>query len=274
MYKLLGADQREYGPAALELVIQWISEGRVDANTKAQAEGSAEWKPLSSFPEFAPALSAKAARTPPPRAGVIDSKQFAAEVLARSPRIDTFRCVGRAWELVVNHFWLFVGAAAVLYVINYAAPILVGVTHGGLYLLALKLIRGQKAEFTDVFGGFSDLFLQLLLVGIVAGLLTAVGFFFCVIPGIYLAVAWLFAIPLVADKRLDFWPAMEVSLRVVNRDWWQFFLLVLLNVGLVILGLLACGVGVFVAIPVAMCAIAYAYEDIFSTPSPTPTHSV
>ena len=61
MYKILGADQKEYGPISADAVRQWITEGRVTGPTSAQAEGSAEWKPLSQFAEFAPAFAAKGA---------------------------------------------------------------------------------------------------------------------------------------------------------------------------------------------------------------------
>ena len=32
-----------------------------------------------------------------------------------------------------------------------------------------------------------------------------------IIPGVYLMVGYLFASPLVVDRRLDFWPATELS---------------------------------------------------------------
>jgi prepilin-type processing-associated H-X9-DG protein len=56
MYKLLGGDGKEYGPASAEQVRQWIVEGRADAHTQALTEGSGEWKALAEFPEFAAAL--------------------------------------------------------------------------------------------------------------------------------------------------------------------------------------------------------------------------
>jgi hypothetical protein len=56
MYKIIGADRREYGPVELERLRQWIAEGRVDGWTLVQAEGGTEWKPLASFPELAALL--------------------------------------------------------------------------------------------------------------------------------------------------------------------------------------------------------------------------
>ncbi len=53
MYKIIGADQKQYGPVSADELRQWIAEGRANANTMIQAEGQTEWRPLSSFPEFA-----------------------------------------------------------------------------------------------------------------------------------------------------------------------------------------------------------------------------
>jgi hypothetical protein len=54
-YKIIGADLIEYGPVSAEQIRQWIAEGRVDSQTKLQAEGGGEWKRLAEVPEFAAA---------------------------------------------------------------------------------------------------------------------------------------------------------------------------------------------------------------------------
>jgi hypothetical protein len=63
MYKLLGGDQKEYGPVSADQLRQWIAEGRANGQTLVQADGGA-WKPLSTFPEFADALPAGPAGPP------------------------------------------------------------------------------------------------------------------------------------------------------------------------------------------------------------------
>jgi hypothetical protein len=52
MYRIIGADGREYGPISAEQLRQWIAESRANAATRVQVEGSPEWKPLASLPEF------------------------------------------------------------------------------------------------------------------------------------------------------------------------------------------------------------------------------
>jgi len=57
MYKIIGADGREYGPITADQLREWIVEGRANAQTRAQAEGTAQWKPLTEYVEFAPLLA-------------------------------------------------------------------------------------------------------------------------------------------------------------------------------------------------------------------------
>lgn len=66
MYKIIGGDQKEYGPVTAADIRQWIAEHRLNAHSKVLAEGSADWKPLSEFPEFADALRAGPQPAPTP----------------------------------------------------------------------------------------------------------------------------------------------------------------------------------------------------------------
>lgn len=56
MFKIIGADLKEYGPISAEQLRQWIAEGRVNAQTKVLPEGALEWKTMADLPEFAPLL--------------------------------------------------------------------------------------------------------------------------------------------------------------------------------------------------------------------------
>ncbi len=273
VYKIIGNDGQQYGPVTAEQLREWIASGRANAQTLTQTEGSADWKPLSSFPEFAEALAAKSTGGTPPRLAAApappDGEGLAAEVLARDYHLGIGSCLSRGWDLVMKNFWLLVGAAFVTGLIQGTVFLLVGPCMGGMYLLCLKLIRGQRAEFGDAFAGFTQAFLPLFLAGLVMWLLETLGLALCILPGIYLAVAWLFAFPLVIDRKLDFWPAMEASRQVVTKHWWILFGLILAGAGVCLLGLLACCVGVYVAQPVVLAALAYAYEDVFGAQRPS-----
>ena len=208
MYKIIGADQKEYGPVAVDQVNTWILEGRANGQTLAQAQGSSEWKALLSFPEFASVLAAKFPS--PPLVGSADPAATANAALARGVDVNIGECLSRGWRLFRNNFGLFLGASLVVLLIRFG--------------LGFVPIIGPLAYFLifgDLFAGFSQDFVQFMLTGIVTSVLVSIALLFCVLPGIYLVVAWKFSLALVADKRLEFWTAMESSRRVITRYWFQ-----------------------------------------------------
>ena len=85
--------------------------------------------------------------------------------------------------------------------------------------------------------------MPLLLLSLVAGLFIGIGTILLIIPGVYLVVAYLFASYLVVDRRLDFWPAMELSRLTVNPRWFGYFAFMLLLALLNLAGALLLGLG-------------------------------
>jgi hypothetical protein len=64
MYKIIGADGKEYGPVTLDQLRAWIDQGRVNSQTRIQEAGATEWKTASQFPELTAAMA-----SPNPRLG-------------------------------------------------------------------------------------------------------------------------------------------------------------------------------------------------------------
>jgi DNA-directed RNA polymerase subunit RPC12/RpoP len=193
------------------------------------------------------------------------------------------------------------------YLSSILSIVLTGPLMGGLWLFYLKKVRGEEAGINDAFEGFRQRFGQLLLgnfiPGLLAGLcvvpmviviviglimfsenrggspfdsgagiaLVSVGGLFAIVGicgMIYLSTCWMFTLPLVADKGMNFWSAMGLSRKVVIKHWWMT-LLVLVVVGLVgSLGALACGIGLLVSGPVAFAALACAYDKLFGDLAP------
>jgi hypothetical protein len=299
MYKIIGADQKEYGPVTAEQLRQWTVDGRANAQTLVQPEGSTDWQPLSAFPELNPAAAPLGAATEGYQ------EPFNPDAIAdRDYQLDIGSCLSRGWALVKSNLGLMVGATVLVMLISNGCsliPILGmvlglvinGPLYGGLYWLVLRLIRGEEASIGDAFAGFSRAFGQLVLVVIVTGLLTLLSAILLIaavalgathlvplavaivlgiigiLPPIYLSICWAFTMPLVVDKQIDFWSAMQLSRQQVSRHWWAVFGLMLVGGLLAVLGLIACLVGILVTLPIFLGAIMYAYEDIFGGPYQT-----
>jgi hypothetical protein len=178
-----------------------------------------------------------------------------------------------------------------------------GAIMGGVWNFYVRKARGQSAGVADAFSGFGPRFWQLLLavlipvlflmvlvvvlvIPLVFGLVALAprsgnagpepAFLMVLIPGFLLAwllivagqLLWLFAVPLVMDKGYGFWPAMEISRKVVGKHFWRnlLFFLVAGLVGMV--GVLACGLGLLVTGPVAFGMIVQHYERLFGELAP------
>jgi len=232
-------------------------------------------------PPFAP--------QPPPRP---DPATF----LVRDYHLDIARCLSRGWALLKAHFWPLVGITALMLLLMaitdsifarlgeiHTEPghelydgtpllglLLFGPLYGGLMLFFLKTMRGEPVTVETAFSGFGPRFLHLFLVHLVASFLIGLGFVCCILPGIYLLVSWSFALVLVMDQGLDFWPAMELSRKMVGKHWWLMLACLLLLGILAVSGMLACGIGLLLTIPVALASFLYAYVDVFGLANPPP----
>jgi len=65
MYKIIGGDQKEYGPVPFEGILEWIRGNQANAQTLIQKEGG-PWVPLGSLPEFAAHLPSAMGAGPSP----------------------------------------------------------------------------------------------------------------------------------------------------------------------------------------------------------------
>lgn len=131
----------------------------------------------------------------------------------------------------------------------------------GFFIAAHRLNRKQTLSLDNMFEGF-QLFLPLFLFSLISGILTFFGFLALILPGIYLAVAWAFAVPIIVFAKADFWEAMEMSRKLIHKEWFSFFGFLLVVLLINILGALLCGIGLLFTVPITSCAIYAAYEDI------------
>jgi|HubBroStandDraft_1064217.scaffolds.fasta_scaffold24389_2 hypothetical protein len=263
MYTIIGGDGKEYGPVTVEQIRAWITGGRANLSTKVRREGTDSWKSIADCPEITGSAATAGA-------GAIS----AAPLVERDVKLDIMSCYERSWNLLKANFGPLFGVSLLITLVYcvllgvekhglfFIGPIFNKVIAAGLLYYFLLTIRGQKPTVGDAFAGFTKAFLVLVVVGILFTALVTVGTICLILPGIYLAVAYSFAGILAVDKRLGFWESMETSRKVITRNWWRVFGLLLLSIPLLILGALALGVGVLVAIPLIVGALVYAYEDL------------
>lgn len=86
--------------------------------------------------------------------------------------------------------------------------------------------------------------------------------FLTMLPIIYLSVAWSWTNFFIVFKKMDFWPAMEASRKIIGKKWFSIFGFGIVLMFLVFFGFLCLIVGAFIAVPVATIATFIAFEQI------------
>lgn len=132
----------------------------------------------------------------------------------------------------------------------------------GYFIVARRLDKGKTIVFDHFFDGFK-MFMPLFLLTIISAIVIFIGFIALIIPGIYLSVAYTFAIFFIIFEKLDFWEAMEASRKIVAREWFSVFVLVIALGLLNFLGLMAFGIGLLFTVPISYAALYVAFDDIW-----------
>ena len=183
--------------------------------------------------------------------------------------------IQQGWELYKANIGAWIVASLLAIVISVATlGILSGPMMAGLAWMALVLVdrKEPKLQMGDVFKGF-DYFLQSFLFYLVWGvimlaisvisLIPCIGALVVIVVSIALETALMFGMFLIVDKKMEFWPASMLSLNVVKPNFFPFLGLLVVAMLIGHVGAIACGIGVIVTMPIAVCILAVAYRNVF-----------
>ena len=113
----------------------------------------------------------------------------------------------------------------------------------------ILLISTKKAGFLiceiyigDIAKGF-NVFVPTLLAGILINIFVSIGYFFLIIPGIVISALYIFALPLIIEKNMDFWQTMETSRKLVSRNIFELSIFMLVLMIFLVIGFILLLVG-------------------------------
>ena len=133
----------------------------------------------------------------------------------------------------------------------------------GIIMMAINYSRGENIELKSIFN-YYHLMGKLALAGILIYVMTIIGFVLLVLPGIYLTIAYVFTLPLIADKGMDVWEAMELSRKTVTKHWFKVFGLLFLLALIFLAGMMTFGIGLIWAVPLMFLTLyGLLYRSIF-----------
>lgn len=132
----------------------------------------------------------------------------------------------------------------------------------GINMVGIRRAADQPISFNEIFSHFGRT-VPLLITAVVMMVLVYLGLILLIIPGLYLSIAYMLAIPLVVERGLSPWQALEASRKAITQHWFKVFGLFLL-LGLIVgLSAIPLGIGLVWTIPLMIIAMGILYRTIF-----------
>jgi len=175
---------------------------------------------------------------------------------------DIMEVMSEAWQKISGAK----GAMWVGILVMYAATFVLQMVAGGIAAaLGEGSVLGIAIALTVQLAGQAIAYVVTLLgVYLLMTLLAMVGFLFLILPGVYLIIAYSLAAPLVIDRGLGVWEALETSRKAITNHWFKVFGLGLLASLAAGLGMvLTLGIGIVWAMPFFFMVYGVLYNRIF-----------
>jgi len=181
----------------------------------------------------------------------------------------------QGFSLYRDNFLILLLTTAIAIACTFASfGLLFGPLGAGVFLIALRLQDGEspKPEVGEVFKGFENfgqtflcslsIFAAYIIGGSIFEMIPLVGGLFSIVWNIALGAATIFALAIVADEKIDFWPAILKSYNIVRQDPLPFAVFSLLLGLISASGLIVLFVGVVLTAPIYFASISVAYRDV------------
>ncbi|MGE2719196.1 hypothetical protein [Mycolicibacterium celeriflavum] len=101
-----------------------------------------------------------------------------------------------------------------------------------------------------------------IIASVIVGLLTSIGFALCFIPGLIVVIFTMFTVIALLDRNLSPIDAIKASFDIAKNNFGQVLVTLLVVIAVTVVGALLCGVGLFVALPLAALIEVYAYRKL------------
>lgn len=158
-------------------------------------------------------------------------------------------------------FQLYSGLSGLLSVL--LAPLFVGVIY-----LANQYNFKQKLEFSDLFIGYKQNFVNILIYGVISSIVTTIAFMLCFLPGFFVLPFFLIGYPIILFENASFSDALSKSFAIAKENYGVFLLTSFLGILISIAGIVLCGIGIIATIPFYLIVMYSTYCAFCGRPRP------
>ncbi len=215
--------------------------------------------------------------------------------------IKPFECMKEGWELIKDQYWLFFAIVLVGMLVAGFIPfgIGLGAMYCGIYYTMFQKMDGKRFEFGDLFKGFNYFMPALIatlifiipifiltiiqvvsVFGIMASMTDSRGriddsaifalYGTLIVEGVITALIVscihafiMFTYPLIVERNLSGMEAFKLSTKAVWKNLGGVVGLILAEFVIGFIGYLACGIGLYLVLPIMFAGVLVAYRKVF-----------
>ncbi len=143
------------------------------------------------------------------------------------------------------------------------ASFMTSVLTAGLLYMGVKWVKDGEISWKMVFAGFKRFF-AIFFAFLFMTLMVVSGFVLLVLPGIYLAVGYMMTLPLIIEKGMQPWEAMETSRKAIHKVWWKMLGIFIVMEVILVAACIPAGLGLIWAIPMYVVLFGVIYRILFN----------
>lgn len=153
------------------------------------------------------------------------------------------------------------------------AVIFGGLLNAMLCRAAIEDLNDRRPQVGECFATAISVLLPLIAIGLVSGIAIAIGLVLLVVPGIYLALGWAVAVPVLVQEREGVFGSLSRSRALTKGSRWRLFAMFLvvlvvlwvLQIPLGLISLLGASIGPAAVAPAISAGISATLSSVFST---------
>ena len=150
--------------------------------------------------------------------------------------------------------------------ISYIVGLFLYPMYAGFLYLIHKANNNQSLSFGDLFIGYKQNTAQIILYGLITGILTGIGFALCVLPGIILGTMLFLGLPIVFFENKTAIEGIQKSFEICKNNFWTILGIAFLSVLISLSGVLLCCIGIVITMLFVFASMYSAYCAYCGTP--------
>jgi uncharacterized membrane protein len=152
------------------------------------------------------------------------------------------------------------GTMLIMFVGFIAIMVVAFIMMGGLYRMAIKQVRGEPIQISDLWS-VTDVIGQLALGGLLMGLSIGLASLACYLPAFIVAGLLMLTIPLIVDQKMGAIDAMTRSWNTLKQEWLMAAVLYFVLTFIASIGVVALYIGMLFTYPLLFLGTALVYRD-------------